>query len=176
MELPISALFKALCFRGVEICLPLKYKLILLLWFLFTWNTPLCFTFTWPFLALCKHRDLQCFDICICFHLSESGNVKKSMEMYGRFIFFQVLLKMWDILASSCIESSNFRAAHSLLPVQVSEYPMRLNSVAVSKQITVFPGKCDWITAAVSPVFLEDESASEMCSCGQYMELGGPVL
>lgn len=53
---------------------------------------------------------------------------------------------------------------------------MRFNSVAVSKQITVFPEKCDWITAAVTPVCLEDESASEMCSCGQYMELGGPVL
>lgn len=58
----------------------------------------------------------------------------------------------------------------------MSEYPVRFNSVAVSKQITVFPKKCDWITAAVTPVCLEDESASEMCSCGQYMELGGPVL
>lgn len=98
------------------------------------------------------------------------------MEVDGRFISFQILLKIWDPLASSRIASSNFSAAHSLLPVQVPEYPMRFNSVAMSKQIIVFPEKCDWITAAVTPVCLEDESASEMCSCGQYMELGGPAL
>lgn len=93
----------------------------MLLWLLLTWNSPLCFTFTWPFLTLCKHHDFLCFDVCLYFHLYETGNVKKkktTMEIC-RFIFFQILIKIWDTLAISCIATSNFWNVHCLLPIWV---------------------------------------------------------
>lgn len=40
------------------------------------------------------------------------------MEIW-RFIFFQILIKIWDTLASSCIATSNFWNVHCLLPVWV---------------------------------------------------------
>lgn len=89
-QLPISVCFVVVCFH-CEICLPLKYKWLLLLQLLFIWNSPLRFTFTWPFLTLCKHQDFSCFDVCLHFHLYETGDDKKKQTKPKKNILWRLV-------------------------------------------------------------------------------------
>lgn len=60
----------------------------------------------------------------------------------------------------------------------LSECPMRFNTVAMSKQITVFPDE-ESITGSellTLLLILKMHQSAEMCSCGQCMELGSLLL